>query len=349
MIKRKRSSLKAKHPSDILKFMEVCGTHTNVISSSGIRRLVAPYLKLISGPGCPVCVTAQRDLDWIIALARTKKAVITTFGDLMHVPGSESTLEKEKAHGADIRIVYSPLDALLIAQKELRPVVFIGVGFETTAPAIGVTILKAQEKNVKNFYILPLMKTIPKALEKIAKDPRLKIDGFILPGHVSTIIGREPYEFLATRYHKPGVITGFEPSDILEGIQILTRQVRNKEYRIAVQYKRCVRDEGNLVAQKIIDEVFVATESEWRGLGIIDNSGLTLKKEFANFDARNQFSIKTPEIRAHPCRCGDVLLGLISPKECPLFEKRCNPQEPIGPCMVSSEGACQAYYKYERG
>ncbi|MCS7259082.1 MAG: hydrogenase formation protein HypD [candidate division WOR-3 bacterium] len=327
--------------------MEVCGTHTNVISASGIRRLVGNTVKLISGPGCPVCVTAQKDIDWIIALAQKSDVVITTFGDLMRVPGTESNLEQEKACGADIKIVYSPMDALMLAQKTDKNVVFIGVGFETTAPTIAITLIKAKKQRIKNFYLLPLLKLIPPALRKIAQDPRLKIDGFILPGHVSTIIGSKPYEFLVKEYLKPCVITGFEPPDILEALDNLYQQVKSKKYYVAIQYKRCVEVHGNLIAQNLMNEVFVPTDAEWRGLGIIPNSGLKLAKNYENFDVRQYYQITIPEPKRNFCRCGDVLLGLIVPSECSLFGKKCNPTHPVGPCMVSSEGACAAYYKYE--
>ncbi|MEO0132531.1 MAG: hydrogenase formation protein HypD [candidate division WOR-3 bacterium] len=330
------------------RFMEVCGTHTNVISSSGIRQMVKDKVQLISGPGCPVCVTTQKDIDLIIGLAQWSNVIITTFGDLMRVPGTKSTLEREKALGANIQIVYSPTDALTLAKNTKKIVIFVGVGFETTAPAVAVTILKAKQQRIKNFYLLPLLKLIPPALQKIAQDPRLQIDGFILPGHVSTIIGSKPYEFLARDYRKPCVITGFEPEDILEAINNLLQQIRERNYYVAIQYKRCVERDGNLVAQDIIKEVFQPIGAYWRGLGLIPNSGLELSKDYESFDARKYFQIDVSEPKMQPCRCGDILLGLITPKECPLFGKSCSPSHPVGPCMVSSEGACAAYYKYEQ-
>lgn len=332
------------HP---LNLMEVCGTHTNAISASGVRHSLSSKLKLLSGPGCPVCVTAQKDIDWVIKLARSKKVIITTFGDLMRVPGTESSLEKEKAKGSDIRIVYSPLDALKIASENKKPVIFIGVGFETTAPTIAGATITAMRNSIKNFYVIPLFKLIPPALLMIVNQPKINIQGFILPGHVSTIIGAKPYEFLAKDYKKPCSITGFEPFDILQGIYLVLEQIKNKKPEIAIQYKRVVKKQGNQQAQNIMKEVFVNTDAEWRGLGVIKDSGLKFSKAYSDFDARKYFTIKVPKPKPTACRCGEVLLGLIIPPECKLFAKACSPASPIGPCMVSSEGACAAYYKYE--
>ncbi|MEO0074729.1 MAG: hydrogenase formation protein HypD [candidate division WOR-3 bacterium] len=331
-----------------IKLMEVCGTHTNVISASGIRSRIDDKLRLLSGPGCPVCVTAQKDIDWIIELARTNKVAIATFGDLLKVPGTKSSLAKEKTAGADIRIVYSCLDALKYAYNENKTVVFIGVGFETTAPTIGATIIKAHENKIKNFLVLPLFKLIPPALRVIASHPRLKIDGFILPGHVSTIIGQKPYQFLVDEFDKPCAITGFEPIDILEGIYLILEQIKDNKPKIAIQYQRSVNENGNITAQNIMQRVFEVTDTEWRGLGQIEQSGLDFRKEFKRYDVREYFDIKVSQISKTSCRCGDVLLGVIIPKQCNLFAKVCNPSNPVGPCMVSTEGACAAYYKYER-
>lgn len=340
-------SIKRLTPRSI-NLMEVCGTHTTAISASGIRHQIPGKIKLLSGPGCPVCVTAQEDIDWLIGLARTNKVIITTFGDMMRVPGTTSTLEKEKAQGADIRVVYSCLDALKYTLNNKKPIVFIGVGFETTAPTIAVTILKAKQNNIKNFFVLPLFKLIPPALQVIASNPKLKIQGFILPGHVSTIIGAEPYEFLAKDYHKPSVITGFEPLDILQGILMILEQFQNNRAEIAIQYQRSVLKQGNLPAQKIMNDVFSITDAEWRGLGVIKNSGFKFSDRYEHYNARNHFAIQVPKPKPTGCRCGDVLLGSIIPSQCKLFAKVCNPSNPVGPCMVSTEGACAAYYKYER-
>ncbi|MCX8014722.1 MAG: hydrogenase formation protein HypD [candidate division WOR-3 bacterium] len=340
-----KTSSELKSPITI---MEGCGTHTNVIAAAGIRQVLSKNIKLVSGPGCPVCVTAQSDIDWVVALAKTRKAIILTFGDLVKVPGTLSSLQNEKAKGADIRVVYSPLDGLEIARKERKPVVFIGVGFETTAPTIAVAILKAQDKKIQNFYLVPYFKLIPPALRMIATNPNLKIDGFILPGHVSTIIGVKPYQFLAQDYKKPCVIAGFEPTDILEAILLLLNQIKNQEPKIEIQYHRSVKATGNRTAQQIMAEVFVKCDAEWRGLGMIRDSGLTLADKYQKFDARKHFDISVPMPKPTSCRCSDELLGLISPFECRLFARKCTPAKPIGPCMVSSEGACAAYYKYNK-
>ena len=334
-----------------VNFMEVCGTHTMAISSSGIRQSVDKRVKLLSGPGCPVCVTPQEDIDLAISLAAQKDVVIVTFGDMMRVPGSESSLEKEKAKGRDIRMVYSALDGLKIAQKEkTKKIIFLGVGFETTAPTIAAAVILAKENKVNNFFVLALFKLIPPALRMIASAPNLKIDGFILPGHVSTIIGSEPYEFLARDFKKPCVITGFETLDILQAIYLLIDQMKTIP-KVEIQYRRSVKPDGNVQAKKVMNRVFSAADSNWRGIGPIEQSGLVFNSEFQNFDAKHYFGLKTKKAKTirlrRTCRCGDVLLGLIIPPECRQFAKACTPENPIGPCIVSSEGACAAYYKYE--
>ena len=331
-----------------INFMEVCGTHTMAISSSGIRRAVDKRLKLLSGPGCPVCVTSQEDIDLAISLASPKNVIIVTFGDMMRVPGSDSSLEKEKAKGKDIRVAYSALDGLKIAQTEKsKKIVFLGVGFETTAPTIAAALLIAKESKVNNFFILPLFKLIPPALRKIASASELKIDGFILPGHVSTVIGSKPYEFLAKDFNKPCVIAGFETLDILQALHILLTQLRTIP-KVEIQYRRSVKPEGNVQAQKVMHQVFAETDSNWRGIGNIEKSGLVFNPEFRSFDANLHFGLKPKKPKINPaCRCGDVLLGLIVPTKCKQFAKACTPEHPIGPCMVSSEGACAAYYKHE--
>jgi hydrogenase expression/formation protein HypD len=331
-----------------INFMEVCGTHTMAISSSGIRPAVDKRLKLLSGPGCPVCVTSQEDIDWAISLAEQKDVVIVTFGDMMRVPGSESSLEKAKAKGSDIRVVYSALDGLKIARTEQpKKIIFLGVGFETTAPTVAAAVILAKENKINNFFVLSLFKLIPPALRKIAAAPELKIDGFILPGHVSTIIGSEPYEFLPKDFNQPCVIAGFETLDILQAIYLLINQLK-KLPKVEIQYRRSVKPEGNIQAQKMMNQVFRAADSNWRGIGQIKKSGLVFNPEFKDFDANIQFGLKPKKAKINPaCRCGDVLLGLIIPPECKQFAKGCTPEHPIGPCMVSSEGACAAYFKYE--
>jgi len=336
--------------------MEVCGTHTMAISASGVRRAIDPRLRLISGPGCPVCVTAQPDIDLAIELAKQPGVVIATFGDMMRVPGSDSSLEQESARGADVRIVYSPLDAVKLAQSNpRRTVVFLGVGFETTIPTVAAAVKIARTAKTDNFLVLPLFKTMPQALRVIAGAPQLKIDGFILPGHVSTIIGSKPYEFLVREFHKPCCIVGFEVLDLLQGIIMLLEQLLPATSHeppatgVAIQYRRSVTPAGNRTAQSLIAEVFSADNAVWRGLGMIPGSGLRFKRDYAAFDARRRFKVKAkPAREIKGCRCGDILLGAMVPTECGLFAKVCTPENPLGPCMVSSEGACAAYYKYER-
>ncbi|MEO0010216.1 MAG: hydrogenase formation protein HypD [candidate division WOR-3 bacterium] len=335
---------------DGIRLMEVCGTHTMAISASGIRRAVDPRLKLLSGPGCPVCVTTDAEIDTARKLAERQGLVVVTFGDMIRVPGSLGSLAEAKAEGADIRVVYSPQDGLKMAMAEPeKEFVFLGVGFETTAPTVAATVLAAAERRVENFSVLTMFKLIPPALEFIASAKKMKIDGFILPGHVSTIIGSKPYEFLVQRFGLPCCITGFEPADILEGILLLLEQLEHCP-RLAIQYRRSVRPEGNRVAQQLINDIFEVTDAEWRGIGRIRNSGLRLKPDWQKFDARVRFGLRSARSSrpASGCRCGEVLLGLMIPSECRLFGRVCTPETPKGPCMVSSEGACAAYYRYER-
>ncbi len=328
-------------------FMEVCGTHTHAISRSGIRKAISPEIKMLSGPGCPVCVTSQKDIDEFLSI---ENAVLVSFGDMMKVPGSQKTLKKMKDEGRDVRIVYSPLDALRMAENEpFKNFVFMGVGFETTVPLFAACVKKAEEKGIKNFFIYPSFKLIPPALYFIASNPSLKIDGFLLPGHVSTIIGRKPYLFLAKKFKKPAVIAGFEPLDILYGILMLVEQIENKKPEVEIEYTRSVKEEGNPEAKKLMEEIFELGPAEWRGLGKIEDSGLYFKKNWEEFDVRKRFYIQPVKTKENPlCRCGEVLLGKIVPPQCPLFAKICTPENPYGPCMVSSEGACSAYYLYER-
>ncbi len=331
-----------------INLMEVCGTHTQAISAFGIRRAVDPRLKLLSGPGCPVCVTPQEDIDRAIELSKRSDVILVTFGDMMRVPGSFSSLEKERSSGVGIKIVYSALDSLKIARENSsKNVIFLGVGFETTAPTVAASIVTAHKARIKNFSVLPLFKLVPPALRMIASAPEIRVDGFILPGHVSTIIGSKPYEFLPLEFNKPCAIVGFELLDILQGIEMLLLQLQGTA-RVEIQYKRSVKENGNPVAQSIVKTVFMPVDSNWRGIGPIKDSGLAFSPEYRDYDANHRFEITIPAIKINPgCRCGDVLLGLIVPPQCPLFGKGCNPEEPIGPCMVSSEGACAAYYKYD--
>lgn len=328
--------------------MEVCGTHTVSIARNGIRSLMPENVRLASGPGCPVCVTSNHDIDKVIALARIPGVIITTFGDMTRVPGSTSSLLAEQANGADVRIVYSPLDALRIAPENPESqVVFVGVGFETTTPLVAMAIKRAAAAGLQNFSVYAAHKNMPGALEAIVNDPELKVDALILPGHVSTIIGAEPYRFLAERYGIPGVITGFEPNDMLQGIAMIMRQIAEGRADIEIAYSRGVMQEGNPTALAAIDEVFETVPANWRGIGEIPGSGYRIRDEFAGFDAMRRLAPKVePTVEHVGCRCGDVLRGIITPADCPLFRKACSPENPIGPCMVSSEGACAAYYRY---
>ncbi|MDD6786194.1 MAG: hydrogenase formation protein HypD [Eggerthellales bacterium] len=328
--------------------MEVCGTHTVSIARNGLRDLMPAGVKLSSGPGCPVCVTHNKDIDTVIALARIPGVIITTFGDMTRVPGSTSSLLAEQAAGHDVRIVYSPLDALKIAQENPdNQVIFVGVGFETTTPLVAMAIKRAASLGLKNFTVFAAHKNMPGALEAIIADPQLKVDALILPGHVSTIIGIEPYKFLAEKYGIPGVISGFEPLDVLQCIAMITRQLHEGRAEIEIAYSRGVMPEGNPVARAVIDEVFDTCTATWRGLGDIEGSGYVIRPEFAQFDAVKRFQPEVePTQNPKGCRCGDVLRGIMAPNECPLFRKVCSPENPVGPCMVSSEGSCAAYYRY---
>ncbi len=328
--------------------MEVCGTHTVSIARAGIRDLMPEGTRLASGPGCPVCVTCNRDIDTVIALARVPGVTIATFGDMTRVPGSTSSLLAEQAAGRDIQIVYSPLDAIALAQASPdKQVVFVGVGFETTTPLVARAVKRAADLGLSNFSIFAAHKNMPGALEAIVADPQLKIDALILPGHVSTIIGVEPYKFLAQRYGIPGVITGFEPVDVLQGIAMIMRQLHEGRSEIEIAYARGVMPEGNPNAVAAISEVFETCTATWRGLGDIPGSGYRLRDEYAAFDAVRRFQPDVePTVEPKGCRCGDVLRGIMAPNDCPLFRKVCTPENPIGPCMVSSEGSCAAYYRY---
>ena len=328
--------------------MEVCGTHTVAIARNGLRTMMPEGIRLASGPGCPVCVTSNKDIDTVIALSRVPGVAIATFGDMTRVPGSTSSLLKEQAQGRSINIVYSPLDALTLAKENPdEQIVFVGVGFETTTPLVAMAIKRAKAMGLKNFSVFVAHKNMPGALETIVADPALKIDALILPGHVSTIIGVKPYEFLAQKYGIPGVITGFEPVDVLQGIAMIMRQLHEGRAEIEIAYSRGVMKEGNPVALAAIEEVFETVDATWRGLGVIPGSGYAIRDEYKEFDAFARFSPEVePTQEPKGCRCGDVLRGIMAPNECPLFRKVCTPENPIGPCMVSSEGSCAAYFRY---
>jgi hydrogenase expression/formation protein HypD len=371
-------TLAARVPGPV-RLMEVCGTHTVAIARGGFRSVLPENIKLISGPGCPVCVTANRDIDRVIALTRVPNVTVATFGDMVRVPGSSSTLARRRAEGATVEIVYSPLDALRLAQDRVgSDVVFVGVGFETTTPLVAATIGRAAALGLKNFSVIAAHKRVPPALEALVNDPEVALDALILPGHVSTILGVEPYAFLADRYGIPGVVTGFEPVDVLQGIAQLLEQIagsgaggaaragqagqaaqassaapaaqtaRVPRAAIEIAYRRGVMAQGNPVAREAIDRVFDVCDAEWRGLGRIPASGYVIRDEFAAFDATRRFELSVePTVEARGCRCGDVLRGVIPPIACPLFDRVCTPANPIGPCMVSSEGSCAAYHRYQ--
>jgi len=350
LVMRAFKKIKAIAPGGKINIMEVCGTHTHNVRRFGLDKLLPGNLRLISGPGCPVCVSPQGYIDSAIELAKDPNNIIITFGDMLRVPGTNSSLEKERAKGCRIRIVYSALDSLKAARDNPdKKVIFLAVGFETTAPTIALTIMAAQKERLKNISFFSSLKLIPPAMGFLIKDKRLKLDGFLCPGHVSSIIGTKPYAFISRKYKIPCCVTGFEPLDILEGVYIILRQIIQHRPGVANQYARAVKPQGNPRAQRIIKRVFETSDAYWRGLGKIPDSGLKIRNEFSQFDAKKIFRIKhTTHDTRHmtKCKCGEVLKGLITPAECPLFSKSCTPDNPVGPCMVSSEGACSAYYKY---
>ena len=333
-----------------VNLMEVCGTHTMTAFRSGLRQLLPRTVRLISGPGCPVCVTDTNYLDAAISLCRKPEVMVATFGDLMRVPGSESSLENERASGADVRVVYSPTDAVLLARENPgRKIVFLGVGFETTAPTVAASIVAASTTGLKNFFVLAAHKTMPQAMAALLQDQRMRIDGFICPGNVTVITGAAIYRFICEQYRIPCVVTGFEPVDMLKGTALLLAQIADGRAEVEIEYSRSVNDRGNPIAQKILAEVFEECDAGWRGLGMIPRSGLMIRAKYAAFDAGAALGVQFEPAQPHPgCRCGDVLRGLITPPECKLFGTACTPTNPFGPCMVSSEGTCAAYYKYEK-
>jgi hydrogenase expression/formation protein HypD len=333
------------------KFMEVCGGHTHTIYRHGIEHVLPRNVELVHGPGCPVCVIPMGRIDDAIAVAETPGVIFTSFGDMMRVPGGNGTLLEAKARGADVRFVYSPLDALKVAVDNAdRQVVFFAVGFETTAPSTAVTLVKARDDRVMNFSVFSNHVTIVPPIKAILDSPDLRLDGFLGPGHVSTVVGNQPYRFVARDYGKPLVTAGFEPLDILQAIAMLLAQISEGRCEVENQYTRIVRDEGNPRALQYLAEVFeLRPHFEWRGLGFIAQSALKLRDEFAPWDAELRFAV--PGVRvADPkaCQCGEVLKGVIKPWECKVFGTACTPETPIGTCMVSSEGACAAYYNFGR-
>jgi hydrogenase expression/formation protein HypD len=329
-------------------FMEVCGGHTNAIHRFGIAYLLPDAIKLISGPGCPVCVTGKSFIDKAIDCSRMENAVIATFGDLIRVPGSFSSLEKERSKGADIRIVLSPLDALELArQSQEKNIIFLGIGFETTAPGTAVTVMQAYNQGVRNFFLLNAHKVMPPAMEAIIREG-VKIHGFICPGHVAAITGSAIFNFIPDRYNLGCAVTGFEPVDLMQSILMLVTQNNNKRPKVDIQYNRVVTEKGNLLAQRSMAEVFEPCDTYWRGFGIIPGSGMVLREKYKNYDAERIFSpVAGKEEDDGMCICGEILRGIKSPPECPLFADVCIPDNPIGACMVSNEGACNTWFRYK--
>jgi hydrogenase expression/formation protein HypD len=331
-----------------VRLMEFCGGHTHAIFRYGLRQMLPPTVELRSGPGCPVCVTASADLDWAIALAKLPGVILTTFGDMLKVPGSRGSLQTARAEGADVRIVYSTLDALQIAGENLgRSVVFLGVGFETTAPTVAASIVEAAAKGLENFFVFSLHKLTPPATRAILDAGEVRLSGIIGPGHVTTVIGSDAWQFLPRDYSVPVAVAGFEPLDILQAVAELVEIAEAGHPELVNVYSRSVRPEGNRTARSVMERVFDVSEAEWRGLGRVPASGLTLRPEYARFDAAAAFPVELdPPQEPGGCRCGDVLRGAVEPPDCSLFRRVCTPAQPVGPCMVSAEGACAAWYRY---
>lgn len=331
-----------------VRLMEVCGTHTMSIFRNGIRSLLPETIRLLSGPGCPVCVTSQREIDTFVALAMEKDVIVATFGDTLRVPGTHSSLQKERANRSDVRIVYSPSDAIEFSKAyPEKEVVFLGVGFETTAPAIAASIIEASEKKLANFSVISAHKLVPPVLTALLARDDVNIDGFICPGHVSVIIGGSAYLPIVEKFHIPCVIAGFEAVDVLRAIYRLVLQIEACEARLENEYRRAVTFEGNRKAQEIMYEVFEPTEASWRGIGIIPGSGLEIRTKYDGFNAKKKFQLSVQDSQEPSgCACGEILVGLKTPVECPLYKKACTPEHPVGPCMVSTEGTCAAYYRY---
>ncbi|WP_017656017.1 hydrogenase formation protein HypD [Fortiea contorta] len=332
-----------------IKIMEVCGGHTHSIFKYGIEEILPDSLELVHGPGCPVCVMPKGRLDDAIAISLNHNVILATFGDAMRVPGAKISLLQAKAQGADIRMVYSPVDSLQIAKDNPdKQVVFFAIGFETTAPSTAFTVLQADAEKIPNFSMFSNHVLVIPALQTLLTNPDLQLDGFIGPGHVSMIIGTDPYQFISQQYHKPIVVTGFEPLDIFQSIWMLLKQLVENRCQVENQYNRLVQPQGNTIALQAINKVFAVRDNfDWRGLGEIPHSGLKIRPEYAQFDAELKFNLPNQKIPDHKaCKCGQILQGILKPWECKVFGTACTPETPIGSCMVSSEGACAAYYKY---
>jgi hydrogenase expression/formation protein HypD len=336
------------HATRPVRLMEFCGGHTHAILRFGIPTLLPDAVELRSGPGCPVCVTSAADLDYAVGLAQVPDVILTTFGDMVRVPGSDSSLALAKAGGADVRVVYSPLDALRIArQNPDRPVVFLGVGFETTAPMVGSAVLAAEAEGLENFYVFSTHKLTPPATRAILDAGEVALDGIIGPGHVTTVIGADAWRFLPEDYGIPCAVAGFEPLDVLRAVLALVRMAGEGRPDVANTYARSVLPEGNVAARRALGQVFEVSDAVWRGLGTVPASGLRLREAYACFDVSQTFPLEIAPAREPPgCRCGEILRGVLLPTGCSLFARVCTPQNPVGPCMVSAEGACAAYYQY---
>lgn len=331
-----------------IRLMEFCGGHTVAIFKHGIRQLLPQTIEMLAGPGCPVCVTAGADLDRAIALARLPGTIITSFGDMIRVPGSQTSLQRAKAEGGDIRVVYSALDALGIARDNPgKSVIFIGIGFETTAPTIAATILQAGREAINNYYVLSRHKLCPPIMKVILDMGEVKINGIICPGHVSAIIGSHPYRFIPRDYHIACVVSGFEPLDILLSVDRLVDQIEKGKPEVEIAYRRGVKPEGNRPALELMETVFEVGETDWRGIGVVPASGLKLRERYRRFDAEKNFAVDPgPSHEVRGCICGPILRGVSTPVDCQLFRRVCTPDQPVGPCMVSSEGSCATYYHY---
>ncbi|MFH1177137.1 MAG: hydrogenase formation protein HypD [Acidobacteriota bacterium] len=329
--------------------MEICGTHTNAIAAAGLRRLLPPAVRLIAGPGCPVCVTPVSYVDHAEALARQPGIIVCTFGDLLRVPSSHGSLERVRAEGGDVRVVYSPRDALAFARENpARKVVFLGVGFETTTPTVAAALAEAEAQGIANFLVLPGHKVMPPPLRALAADPAVKVDGLLCPGHVSVITGWKAFSFVPEEFGRGAVVVGFTPTDVLRGVLELVEQQVAACPAVVNLYSRVVTAEGNRAAQALVDRFFAPADAVWRGLGVIPASGLALRPEWAHRDAgRIEVELGEP-VEPAGCRCGEILKGTIDPPECPLFATACTPTTPVGACMVSSEGTCSAWYRHER-
>ncbi len=338
----------ATNSSKQINIMEFCGGHTHSIMRYGIREILPQTVELRSGPGCPVCVTSHADIDKVIALAQIDGVIVATFGDMIRVPGSYSSLQQVKAEGADVRVIYSAMDAVELARNNpQKPVILIGIGFETTAPTIAASIIQAYQEGIVNYYVLSLLKRTPPVIKALLKKGEMRLDGIIGPGHVSAIIGSEPYEFIPQDYGVGCVISGFEPIDILLCIDKLVKQSEKNIPHVEIAYRRAVKPEGNKKALEVIASAFAVADADWRGIGVIPKSGFKLKSVYQHFDADIAFQVTLKPVREPVgCLCGDVIRGAAKPTDCLLYGKVCTPESPAGPCMVSNEGACSAYFRY---